>query len=335
MPRSLSFSLGALVLMGLTGCLPAREYKYARKTTKEELCIHPRDSSGLLMKKFDALPNEDIPTLEDRLERTRPTRGLMAPMATTMIGYAISGAKTIIKNEKGKYTAATKFTKTELYFYDQPSLDGPFDPAGMQFTGFDLVRTIRNDEGQTDTAFLATFEVDTSKAEEILNNHIFRLKLTAFRVKYIKPKVAIFDKRKMSVEFDISFLTTYISDKGIIHDSVVLGKFHLMLKDIDIDKQSDDFGKCTKFGRETEVTGKSFIVPRSPGYFKTKNKIIPGYNQGSYSIVVSVKECTKPNFATAVIIENGSSWLDDASKMASDKLGPTTKPATTPAKTAQ
>ena len=273
------------------------------------------------MKKFDALPGHDIPTLQDRLLRTRTSRGLIAPMATSLIGYAVSGVKTVIANEKSKYTAITKFTKTELYFYDQPSLEGPFDPAGMQFTGFDLVRTIRNEAGQTDTAFLATFEVDTAKADEILNNNIFRLKLTTFRVKYIKPKVAIASKRKMSVEFDISFLTSYISDKGIIHDSLVLGKFHCLLKDISIDHKDPEFGLCKNSGKDMEVTGKSFIVPRSAGYFKTEKGIVTGFNQGSFSIVVSVKECSKPNFATSFVIENGNSVLDEASKEAASKIG--------------
>jgi hypothetical protein len=70
-------------------------------------------------------------------------------------------------------------------------------------------------------------------------------------------------------------------------------------------------------------------VPRSYGYFKTGGKIKPGYNQGSYSIVVSLKECTKPNFATNIIIENGSSWLDDASKGASQYLSGSSKSSTT------
>ena len=313
----------AIVLLGgLTGCLPAKEYAYDRKTTKEELCIHPRDSAGLLMHKFAHLPNQDIPTLDERMHAAR---GLITTGATSLIGLAVSGAKTIITNEKGKYTANTKFTKTELYFYDQPSLDGPFDPAGMQFTGFDLVRTIRNEAGELDTAFFATFEVDTSQAAEILNNHIFRLKLTAFREKYVKPKVAMVGKRKMSVEFDISFLTTYISDKGTIHDSLVLGKFHCTLKDISIEHGDPEFGICRK--EEKAVTGKAFIVPRSAGYFKTDNKIVQGYNQGAYTIAVTVKECTKPNFATSYIIENGGSWLDDASKAAGSKVTQMTSPA--------
>jgi hypothetical protein len=322
MMRSICAAAALMLLAGVTGCLPAKEYKYARQTTREELCIHPRDSAGLLMHKMAVLPNQDIPTLDERIHKAR---GLVMTGATTLLGYAVSGAKTIIANEKGKYTAVTKFTKTELYFYDQPSLDGPFDPAGMQFTGFDVVRTVKNDAGELDTAFLATFEVDTSKVTEILNNHIFRLKLTAFKEKYVKPKVAVTGKRKMSVEFDISFLTTYVSDKGEIHDSLVLGKFHCMLKDISIEHGDPEFGICKK--EEKAVSGKAFIVPRSAGYFKTDNKIVPGYNQGSYSIVVSVKECTKPSFATSIIIENGNSWLDDASKTVSGKVGSIVTPA--------
>lgn len=314
------------LLGGLTGCLPAHDYAYARKTTKEELCIHPRDSAQFLMHKFAHLPNQNIPTLEERIDSAR---GLIASGATSLIGLAVSGAKTIITNEKGKYTANTKFAKTELYFYDQPSLDGAFDPAGMQFTGFDLVRTIKNSAGELDTAFLATFVVDTSQVAEILNNHIFRLKLTAFREKYIKPKVAMVGPRKMSVEFNISFLTTYISDKGTIHDSLVLGKFHCMLKDISIEHGDPEFGLCKRDGKDKamEVTGKAFIVPRSAGYFKVDNKIIQGFNQGAYSIAVTVKECTRPNFATSYIIENGSSWLDDASKAAGSKVTQMTSPA--------
>jgi hypothetical protein len=320
-------AVGFALLGGMTGCLPAHEYAYARKTTKEELCIHPRDSAGLLMHKFAHLPDQDIATLDERIHAAR---GLLANGATSLIGLAISGAKTIITNEKGKYTANTKFAKTELYFYDQPSLDGPFDPAGMQFTGFDLVRTIKNDVGELDTAFLATFIVDTSKSQEILNDHVFRLKLTAFREKYIKPKVAVVGQRKMSVEFDISFMTTYTTDRGTIYDSLVLGKFHCMLKDISIDHGDPEFGTCRREGKdkEMEVTGKSFIVPRSSGYFKTGNKIVPGYNQGAFSIMVAVKECTKPNFATTYIIQNGSSWLDDASKAADSKVTQMTTPVT-------
>jgi hypothetical protein len=188
----------------------------------------------------------------------------------------------------------------------------------MQFTGFDLLRTIKTDDGTIDTAMFATFEVDTSKAQEILNNFVFRLKLTKFWVRYVKPKVAMWSKQRMSVEFNISFLTALITPDGRMNDSVVLGRFHLLLNNISIRHGDPEFGLCERKGKgkekDPQVTGKAFIVPRSYGYFKVGGRAEPGYNQGSYSIIVSMKECTKPNFATEMIIENGATWLDGASK---------------------
>ena len=170
-----------------------------------------------------------------------------------------------------------------------------------------------------------------------MNNFVFRLKLTKFYVRYVKPKVAMWSKRKMSVEINISFLTALITPDGKMQDSVVLGKFHVMLPNINIKYGDPDFGQCPKDAKARQVTGKAFIVPRSYGYFKTGGRVIPGYNEGSYSIIVSMKECTKPNFATKMIIENGSSWLDGASKGASGLIPSGGKKAatttTTPAAT--
>jgi hypothetical protein len=159
----------------------------------------------------------------------------------------------------------------------------------------------------------------------------------------------MFSRKKMSVEFNISFLTSLITPDGNMKDSVVLGKFHLLLNNISIRLGDPDFGLCKADRKKTEkelrearkasggrkdgnghdkgpvVSGKSFIVPRSYGYFKTGDKIVAGYNQGSYSILVSMKECTKPTFTTKIILDNGSSWLDDASKNATKYL-PSTLP---------
>ena len=311
---------GVFVLISLAGCLPAAQYHYDKKSSKDSLCIHPRDSSYLLMKKFADLPDVKIQTLDEIMSTFHQRGGLITGSVNSLLGYAISATKTVIANEKGKYTTNTNYSSTGGYFYAQPSLAGPFDPSGMQFTGFDLIRTIKRDDGGIDTAMFATFEVDTAQSQEILNNFVFRLKLTKFWLRYVKPKVSVWMKRKMSVEFNISFLTALITPDGVMKDSVLLGKFHLLLNNISIRHGDAEFGVCTRNQKERQVTGKAFIVPRSYGYFKTGGKIVPGYNQGSYSLVVSMKECTKPNFATTIMIQNGSSWLDDASKSASQYL---------------
>jgi hypothetical protein len=301
-----------LIILIFSGCFTDSKYKYARKKEKEELCLLKMEND-FLMKKFDSVYTPAILTFNDRLERTR-SRGLIAPLATNLVGEATSLLKTVITNEQNKYTTVSKFTKTGLYFYDQPSASGPFDPAGMQFTGFELVRTIKNEHGDADTAFIAEFALDTSKSAEILNNSIFKLKLKDFRLKYVKPKVAFAAKRKMSIEFDISFLTSYVNDKGNIYDSVLLGKFHLLLKNVSIDLKDSNFGRCSKDTAAPEVAGQCFIVPRSFGYFKTGSKLITGYNQGLYSIVASVKECTKPLFGIKVSTDGSTVILNTTSQ---------------------
>jgi len=331
----LFYFFGVFTLISMTACLPAAHYRYNKKACHDTLSIHPRDSSYLLMKKFADLPDTKIQSLDEIMSTFHERGGLITGAANSLLGYAVSAAKTVIANEKGKYTTTTSYGNTEDYFYAQPSLTGPFDPSGMQFTGFDLIRTIKKEDGAVDTAMFASFDVDTSRSQEILNDFVFRLKLTTFWLRYVKPKVAMFSKKKMSVEFNISFMTALITPDGNMKDSVVLGKFHLLLNNISIRHGDPEFGLCKEGGgkagkkehkgegdkkdKDPLVTGKAFIVPRSYGYFKTGGKVGPGYNQGSYSIIASVKECTKPNFTTRMIIENGSSLLDNMSKGASSQ----------------
>jgi hypothetical protein len=302
----------------MTGCLADKKYYYPKEKEREELNTDAR-SNEFLMKTFSQLSPVFIPTLQERMDRTKE-RGLIAPLAINLLNEATSAIKTIIANEQNKYTSVSQFTKTNLYFYDQPSLAGTFDPAGMQFTGFNLARTIENGTDKPDTAFFAEFELDTTKTMEILNNSVFQLKLKKFRVKYVKPKVSIGGTKKMSVEFDISFLTSYVNNTGNIFDSVVLGKFHLLLKGLSIDFNNPDFGICSKNSGEQVVFGRSFIVPRSAGYFKTDKGVIAGFNQGLYSIVASVKESTQPNYGSAIINENGILILNTASGEISRKI---------------
>jgi hypothetical protein len=317
---------GFFALFFLCGCLPAAHYRYDKHDCHDTLSVHPKDSAYLLMQKFADLPDTKIDPLDTILAAFGERSGMLASAANGLLGYAVSAAKTAIANEKSKYTTTTNYGNTEDYFYAQPSLAGPFDPSGMQFTGFDLIRTIKKKGGGIDTALFATFEVDTSQAQEILNNFVFRLKLTKFWLRYVKPKVEMWSKRKMSVEFNISFLTSLITPDGRMEDSVVLGKFHCLLNNISIRHGDAQFGLCTKNEKERQVSGKAFIVPRSYGYFKKAGKIVPGFNQGSYSIIVSMKECTKPIFMTKMIIENGATLLDDVPKDAGSQYIPKKMP---------
>src|SRR5579862_4943829 len=301
-----------------SSCLADKHYRYPKSTENQKLVVD-EGKADVLMKKFSALQATEIPSLQQRLDRFRE-RGIFAPVILNLVGEAASAVRTLIINEQNKYTTTSYFAREDINFYDQPSLAGPFDPAGMQFTGFDIVRTIDNGGSRGDTALFARFEIDTTRSAEILSNASFRLKLTAFQLKYVKPKVSITSKKKMSLDFDITFLTSYVTQNEEIVDSLVLGRFHLLIKDLSIDLGSDDFGILPKGSPEPLAEGKSFVVPRSFGYFKTDKGIVSGYSRGQYSIMVTVRESTRPGFANALLTENGNLFINSASQKISQKL---------------
>jgi hypothetical protein len=54
----------------LTGCFADKKYSYPKEKEKEELNTDTR-SNEFLMKKFARLPPVSIPTLQERLDRTK------------------------------------------------------------------------------------------------------------------------------------------------------------------------------------------------------------------------------------------------------------------------
>jgi hypothetical protein len=94
-------------------------------------------------------------------------RGAMDGMVGGAISLATNAVKQIIAKDQAKYFTEYKYALTGLYFYDQLSSEGPFDPVGLQFNGFRLVRTFDN-EGRTDTAMIADFELDVQNPYEII-----------------------------------------------------------------------------------------------------------------------------------------------------------------------
>ena len=111
------------------------------------------------------------------------TRGPLSGIVGGAVSLATNAVKQMIAKDKKKYNAEYNYALTDLYFYDQLSIDGPFDPLGLQFSGFKLVRTFNNN-GKTDTALTAEFVLDTENPYEILNNAMFRLKLKSLKLNY-------------------------------------------------------------------------------------------------------------------------------------------------------
>jgi hypothetical protein len=255
--------------------------------------------------------------LAERGER----RGLLSPVAGSMVSLATNAIKKVIANDRKKYTAAYSVGLTDLYFYDQLSNEGPFDPVGMQFSGFRLVRTFVNKSDNVDTALKAEFILDTSNISETINNSVFRLRLKSFDLRYAKAKVGSSQEKKLNMDFEITFMTSYVNDQGNLYDSVVLGKFYLFLRDAPLDKNEKNYTAYYEKMQDSLLSGKSFIIPRSFGYHREPDgQMKPGFSQGAYSIKVSVKESSKNNFVTQLVFENANLMIDATGNQIKTKL---------------
>jgi hypothetical protein len=279
-------------------------------TRNEKLHMKIREQRDIIQS--SKLQSQRVLSLDERAyAENDKTRGLLEPAAVSLVSLATDGVKTIIANEQKKYLANYQFGLTDLYFYDQLSNDGPFDPVGMQFSGFRLLRTFKNRMGMEDTAMIADFAIDTVNSFEIINNSMFRLRLKELELRHAKAKVARSERTKLNLDFEITFLTSYVNNQGMIFDSVVLGKFYLFLRGAPLDRSDPGYRPYYDKVRDSLLTGKSFIVPRSFGYHREPDgQTRQGFSQGAYSIYVRVKESSKDHFITKLLIENASLMID-------------------------
>ncbi|MEP7106990.1 MAG: hypothetical protein ABI760_03395 [Ferruginibacter sp.] len=270
----------------------------------ESLAMKIKENSNVVNP--DKLITQQIPTIQERALAARGEgRGLLAPLGGDLVSLASTAMKQIIANNKKKYGAIYQFGLTDLYFYDQLSEEGPFDPAGMQFSGFKLVRTFLSGAGTTDTALVADFTIDTTNILEVINNSVFRLRVKSFDLRYAKAKVDKGPEQKLNMDVEISFLSSYVSDDGKINERVNLGKFYLLLRDMPLDRNEAGYASYYASLTDSLLTGKSFIVPRSSGHYRNViGEMKQAYSRGAYSIEVKVKESSKSNFVTRMLFES-------------------------------
>ncbi len=309
-----NYVAGTIVILGallfLSGCAGS---KVGSAGKGEELNMKITEERDIV--NFYALKEQ--PTLSLAARGSNKARGLnIASLAGNAIGLATDAIKKVIDNEKKKYIADYQFAKTDLYFYDQLSNEGPFDPVGMQFAGFRIARTFVNKEGITDTAFTASFSVDTTNAYEILNNSIFRLRLDEYNLKYAKAKVPATNENKLNMDIEITIHSTYVNAEGILFDNVTLGKFYLFIRSAPLNPSVENYAAYYNGLKGQKLSGRSFIVPRSFGYHIEDGRPMQGYSQGAYNIDVKVKESSKDSFITKVISENSDLIIDVGRKQA-------------------
>lgn len=308
--RFIFLSLINLSFFSFPSCIfPHISSASRNKDKNEKLSMKIKEQWNVL--RPSQLRSQEVLSLDARAEEEKSNpRGALAPVAGTLVSLATDAVKSIIANDQKKYIADYQFGLTDLYFYDQLSNEGLFDPIGLQFSGFKLSRTFINKLGIEDTALKAEFELDTVNSYEIINNSMFRLRVKDFQLRTAKARVPKVDKKKLNMDVEITFLTSYINSDGHIYDSVVLGKFYLLLRNAPLDPNDTSYSRYYERLKGSMLVGRSFIVPRSFGYHKEGNVLKPGFSQGAYSIHVKVKESTKDHFINKLVIENTNLFID-------------------------
>jgi hypothetical protein len=296
----------ALLSLLLISCATSK-YSSVGKEDQARLTIDKKDN----VIDFASLQRQDTLTFADR-----KTRGIFAPMLGQLTGLGVDAIKKMIAKDKAKYTAEYKLGKTDMAFYDQISTRSAFDPIGIQFNGFTIARTFTNEAGGTDTALVATFEVDKSNVYEIMNNSIFRLKVKDFKLYSAKAKIAKSAAAKLNMDFEITFKTSYVNEMGVLFDNITLGKFVFTLRDAPLDQNAPGYADYYNNLKGKSLDGRSFIVPRSFGYYISDGNEAPekSFSQGLYSIQVKVTESSKNTFINTLLIDNSDQIINAAGK---------------------
>jgi len=297
----------SLITLIFSGCVA---YENSYKIDGEKLVMKVKEDSSLLTKK---MPPQEI-----------ASRGLATDIIGKAGSIAFTSIKNLIDNDSKKYNAEYHSGLNNLYFYKKPSSRGPNDPEGMQFKGYEFLRTFDNN-GKVDTALYMAVSIDMSNKYDIVNNSIFRLKLDKFVFNYSKAKINgsrwyypwtyIFSnakENKINMDVKITISGTWINEQQQIFKNEELGVFYLTLRNMPIDKSTPGYKEYYDKIKGTILNGLCFLPPRSFGYYYDEEQnLTKCWGQGIYSILVTCTESSKENFYATTLRSSSGDILDE------------------------
>lgn len=263
---------------------------------------------------FVTMNISEDPLFYEELSRSNPgpaTRGIPLPFTGTAVSLAKNAVLNLIENEEQRLTNTFKQAQTDLYFYNKISLEHPLDPTGMQFDGVKVAK-VQGNGANTDTTFYASFTVDTSNPIEILNNSIFRLKLdelTLYDTELPNTKRWFlpwtwFDNEPNTINLDITIKIygSWIDDDMAMKKNERMGEFYLVLRNMPF-HGSKGYTDYVKNAVDTQLTGYSYMIPRSMTFQRVNDRIEKIYGHGLYSLEVEVVESRKPGSVSRTTTE--------------------------------
>ena len=127
------------------------------------------------------------------------------------------------------------------------------------------------------------------------------------------------------MDFEISFLSSYISNNGQINTDVRVGKFIYSIRNAPLDQNDPSYKEYYQNLpiKNPFCTGQSFLIPRSAGYFKNDKtkKVEQCWGEGLFSIKVAVKESSKNSFVDKLNIYNSADLLSVGNASLQKKYG--------------
>jgi hypothetical protein len=271
--------------------------------------------------------------LEDIVEANNPdisTRGLISTdLLVQGANLAIDGVKMLIDESQKKYHAEYISGLSNVKFYDQNSEVGMLDPEGISFKGFSFHRSFKEKKGDQTGAVFASFSIDESKLEDIYFNSKFYLKLDSLDIDYAKVKVNdnkwylpwtwfLRKEKTFHLDFEIDIAVNWIDELGTIHNNVPFGKFVLAIRDIPLDPASAERSQYFDQYKGMSLSGASYMIPRSTTYCTdARGRVKTCYGRGDFSVTVKVKESSKTDFVSQMIMDNSD---DIFNKVKADDL---------------
>jgi hypothetical protein len=289
--------------------------------------------------KFNAKPVETEYNINNSLIEERSRGGIDAVgLATQAVTLAIDGIQKVIAAEQKKYVSEYGKKVSNLYFYDQTSDLGMYDPTGLLFDGVRIHNTFKPEDTNTfETALMLDFELvkDSSwTLSDMVTSGIFYLKLKDCDIKYTRAKMAKTrwynpitwgskkNDERLNIDVELKLKSTYIAEGGEMVRDELIGSFLFPIRNCPMNPDQEDYETFREDLIGKRMQGFSFLVPRSAAYAiddrtKAFKKI---YGLGRFSLEINVKESGKDKLIERTFYEQAPELFKSLNKSAQKEL---------------
>lgn len=198
-------------------------------------------------------------------------------------------------------------------FYRMPSYSGALDPIGMQFNGIGCLRM----EGR-DTAFYISCHIDRDKLYRIARHSKFELVLDTLIISPTRSnlpntqldsiKFSFHDRENFNLGMNIKLTSSWFTDAIELHQDEQLGEFSLNVAITENMLDKDGVFRYVRKDGETsayEISGESFIVPRSFMGFRKDGAYHNIWGTGQYKVSITLSE------TCGISKEYSDNWKED------------------------